>query len=206
MRLSKSRKVSVQPLFVLLYAVNVLTCITWLHPISSPSHLHSLTRPTLISGYSPLSLPAPRNFILSVSSTFVSLFQALPNQSQNLIRYLRLSFSASLLVAHLICHHCPHTDTGPLSCFPFQFCTHSLLVIFLSQMFVLSVFALSQHSCALKELSHSRKIIAIAVCTKTYKCQRFKSQAHSQIKLGLIFTRMAKVLYLTQILLSIKSM
>lgn len=71
------------------------------------------------SGYSPLSPLAPRNLILSISSTFVSLFQALPNQSQNLIRYLQLRFSASLLVAHLICRHCPYTDTGPLPCFPF---------------------------------------------------------------------------------------
>lgn len=127
--------------------------------------------PTLTSGCSPLSMPAPRNLILSVSATFVSSFQALPNQSQNLIRYLWLSFSDSLLVAHLICHRCPDTDTGPLSCFPVYFCTRSLLVMVLPQMFVLWVLALSRHSSALKELSAQwRKIIAIAVCTETCKC------------------------------------
>lgn len=112
-------------------AVNVPTCIPWFHPNSSPSHLHSLTLPVSVCDYSPLSIPAPRNLILSVSSTSVSSFQGLPNQSQSLTRYLQLSFSASLLIAHLICHHCPHTGTGPL--FSFQFWIHSLLVIVLFQ-------------------------------------------------------------------------
>lgn len=105
--------------FVFLYAVNVPTCIPWSHPNSSPSHLHSLTLPISVSDYSPLSIPAPRNLFLSVSSTSVSSFQALPNQSQSLTRYLQLSFSASFLIAHLICRHCPHTGTGPLFCFSF---------------------------------------------------------------------------------------
>lgn len=85
-----------------------------MHPSSRPSHI--IRPPLPRPGYSSLSMPAPRNLILSVSSPFVASFQALPNQSQKLIRYLWLSFSASLLVAHLICRCCPDTDTGPLSC------------------------------------------------------------------------------------------
>lgn len=86
-----------QPSFVL-HAVSELDYITRLHPSSILSHRQTLH--ALICAYSTLSLLDPKNLILSLFlfGFFISLFQALPKQSQHLIRFFLLTFSASLLV------------------------------------------------------------------------------------------------------------
>lgn len=83
----------VQPSFVL-HAVSELDYITRLHPSSILSHRQTLH--ALICAYSTLS-QEPYSVPVFVCF-FISLFQALPKQSQHLIKFFLLTFSASLLV------------------------------------------------------------------------------------------------------------